>query len=152
MIWRADTRQSGFTLIEMIIVLAILGLALGLIVARGPAHSERLSARDTVSTIAEALREARGRAIFENRPVSLTLDIKDKFFRVAQDKPVRLPLNYTLTLMTTTGEVRDENVGDIRFDPDGSSTGGRIELGEGKRKIQIGVDWLTGRVSIVNAP
>jgi general secretion pathway protein H len=57
-----------------------------------------------------------------------------------------------LTLKTTTGQVRNENEGGIRFDPDGSSTGGRIELGEGPRKIEIGVDWLTGRVSVVNAP
>ena len=59
------TRSDGFTLIEMLIVLAILGMALGLIVNRGPMRSERLTERDTATTLAEALRETRGRAIAE---------------------------------------------------------------------------------------
>ncbi|HVJ51942.1 MAG TPA: GspH/FimT family pseudopilin [Aliidongia sp.] len=152
MTWPADRRQSGFTLIEMIIVLAILGLALALIVGRGPLRSETLNARETAGELAAALRETRGKAIAENRPVSFTLDIKNQLYRIADGRPVRLPRNYQLTLMTTTGEVRDENEGGIRFEPDGSSTGGRIVLTQGARKIQVGVDWLTGRVSIVNAP
>lgn len=37
----------------------------------------------------------------------------------------------------------------IRFNPDGSSTGGRIELAQGSRYMSVGVDWLTSRISIV---
>ena len=156
--WPAETRagagtgprrHSGFTLIEMLIVLAILGMALGLLVNRGPLRSERLTQRDTAIGLAEALRETRGRAIAENRPVALTLNIKDHFYRIGDSKQAGLPRTLPLVLKTTTGEVKSEEEGDIRFDPDGSSTGGRIELGQRDRMIQIGVDWLTGRVSII---
>ena len=156
--WRAETRAGaaslprrpgGFTLIEMLIVLTIIAMALGLLVNRGPLRSERLIERDTAIGLAEALRETRGRAIAENRPVALTLNIKDHFYRIGGGKPAGLPRNFPLVLKTTTGEVKSEEEGDIRFDPDGSSTGGRIELGQRDRMIQIGVDWLTGRVSII---
>jgi general secretion pathway protein H len=40
---------------------------------------------------------------------------------------------------------------DIRFLPDGSSTGGRVELKDGRRRMRIGVDWLNGRVSVGDA-
>ena len=42
--------------------------------------------------------------------------------------------------------------GPFTFAPDGSSTGGRIELAAGARRMQVGVDWLTGRVSVADAP
>ena len=56
-----------------------------------------------------------------------------------------------MALVTTTGQRISETEGAIRFDPDGSSTGGRIELGLGPKRIQIGVDWLSGRVSVADA-
>ena len=36
----------------------------------------------------------------------------------------------------------------IRFAPDGSSTGGRVLLGTGRRQLSITVQWLTGQVSV----
>ncbi len=54
-------------------------------------------------------------------------------------------------MLTTAGEARKGAAPAIRFDPDGSSTGGRIDLVEGKRKLEIGVDWLTGRVRVIDA-
>jgi general secretion pathway protein H len=53
-------------------------------------------------------------------------------------------------ILTIANERQSERVADIRFNPDGSSTGGRIVLADGHRSIDIGVDWLTGRVSIAN--
>jgi general secretion pathway protein H len=50
--------------------------------------------------------------------------------------------------LTITGEQRDVTQGDIRFNPDGSSTGGRISVADGARSIAVGVDWLSGRVSV----
>ena len=52
--------------------------------------------------------------------------------------------------MTIDGERQSATLGDIRFNPDGSSTGGRIVLADGSRKIAVGVDWLTGRVTVAD--
>ena len=40
----------------------------------------------------------------------------------------------------------------ITFLPDGSSTGGRVELAGAARRVQVGVDWLTGRVTVADGP
>ena len=40
--------------------------------------------------------------------------------------------------------------GGIRFFPDGGSNGGRVSLAVGERRFNVDVDWLTGRVSIVD--
>jgi general secretion pathway protein H len=37
---------------------------------------------------------------------------------------------------------------EIRFFPDGTSTGGRLTLALGERQEHVVVDWLTGAVSI----
>jgi hypothetical protein len=43
-------------------------------------------------------------------------------------------------------------IGQIRFFPDGSSTGGRIGLSRNDRRAAVAVDWLTGLVSVDDAP
>jgi hypothetical protein len=56
---RFGTFRSAFTLLEMIVVLAVLDLTLGLVIGRGPMHNPRVAARE----VARALRPARSRAI-----------------------------------------------------------------------------------------
>jgi general secretion pathway protein H len=51
-------------------------------------------------------------------------------------------------MLTIVGEQQGPGGGAIRFNPDGSSTGGRISLSDGGRRIAVGVDWLTGRVAV----
>ena len=62
-------RQSGFTLLEMIIVIAVLGMALGLVVTRGPMRSQTMEMQAAVNQVAQGLRVARSRAIANNAPV-----------------------------------------------------------------------------------
>jgi general secretion pathway protein H len=141
-------RAAGFTLIELLVVLAILGLALALIVGYKPPWSSTLGLRGAAAELASGLREARSEAILRNRPVSLDLDLAGRRFQIGAGPVRQLPPALTLALLTVTGERRDGNIGGIRFNPDGSSTGGRISIGDGKRALAVGVDWLTGRVSV----
>jgi general secretion pathway protein H len=45
-----------------------------------------------------------------------------------------------------------DSVGAVRFDPDGGSTGGRVAIAGGDNTWWVGVDWLSGRVSVVQKP
>jgi general secretion pathway protein H len=85
-----------------------------------------------------------------NRPVAFDLDLIGHRYRVGTAPPRRLPTDVAIELLTVSGEARDAREGDIRFNPDGSSTGGRISLIDGRRRVGVGVDWLTGRVSIAD--
>ncbi|MGH7039640.1 MAG: GspH/FimT family pseudopilin [Stellaceae bacterium] len=140
--------MCGFTLIELIVVLAIIGLVLGLFAAYRPPWSAALSLKGTAAELAEALRLARAEAIGRDRPVEFALDLAQHRYRVG-DAPARaLPPHLAIRLLTITLERRGPEGGAIRFNPDGSSTGGRIALSSGARTIAVGVDWLTGRVTV----
>ena len=57
-----------------------------------------------------------------------------------------------VTFQTARQEQVSEAIGQIRFFPDGSSTGGRIGLSRDERRAIVAVDWLTGLVSVEDAP
>jgi general secretion pathway protein H len=141
-------RDAGFTLIEVIVTMAVLGFALALIVGYKPAWSGALGLRGMAGELAAELRLARSEAVLRNRPVSFEIDLAARQFRVGERRPHQLPRRVDISLLTIAGERRDVTKGDIRFNADGSSTGGRITLADGARKITVGVEWLSGRVGI----
>jgi prepilin-type N-terminal cleavage/methylation domain-containing protein len=49
-------RDAGFTLIEILVVLAILGVALGMLIGRGPMRSRGLETRAAAGALAQSLR------------------------------------------------------------------------------------------------
>ena len=63
---------------------------------------------------------------------------------------VRLPKGMRISITSAKEDQANDHTGRIRFFPDGSSTGGRITLQQGKRKWQVNVAWLTGAVSVVD--
>jgi general secretion pathway protein H len=131
--------QRGFTLLEMIVVLVILGLALSLLITRGPMHSARLDAEVAARDLKGALRLARGRAISADRHVDVELSAKS--YRVDGLAPHAVPADVTLVGNSAIG-----------FAPDGSSSGGTIEVQGTTSRITVAVDWLTGRVRLDQEP
>jgi general secretion pathway protein H len=101
--------------------------------------------------VAAGLRFARGQAIVQRGEAFLLLDVDARTFTVPPDTRVhRLPEKIDLKLFTAQRDLVDEKVGAIRFYPEGGSNGGRITLAAGERKFDVDVDWLTGRVTILD--
>jgi general secretion pathway protein H len=144
-------RQAGFTLIETIVVLVVLGLMVGLVLARGPVRSRSLELRAAADQLAQTLRGARAQAIRLDRPVSFVLDLARHSYSIGGGRAETLPLHMGLSMITVAGETMGSHIGGIVFEPDGSASGGRIEIADGQRRLQVGVDWLTGRVSVADA-
>jgi general secretion pathway protein H len=139
--------SNGFTLIEVLVVLVVLGLLIGIVVTRGPQRSVTLDVRAAAQTIAANLRAARAEAIAHNRDTVFVLDVAQHNFRIGSGPVSQLSPNIALAMLTVAGAT-GQTMGVMRFSPDGSSTGGRIALSEGTKRVQVLVDWLTGRVSI----
>jgi prepilin-type N-terminal cleavage/methylation domain-containing protein len=86
------TRHSGFTLLEMLVVLALLAMVYALIppmIAVGGSTTElKAGARQ----VAAGLRKARSQAIVSRGEATLTLDVEARSFRLSgDDKPRNLP-------------------------------------------------------------
>ena len=147
-----DAACAGFTLLEMIVVLVILGLVAAIAASRGPVRSHGLEVRGTVAAVSEALRGARGRAIAANRPVLVAVNGERGGIAVEGGPTIEVPAGLDLEAAAGVGGRLEKRLVGLRFAPDGSSTGARILFADGDRRAQIGVDWLTGRVSAANVP
>ena len=118
--------ESGFTLLEMLVVIAVMGAALLLLTAFGPPRSHRLEAKGAAQQVAEAMREARGSAIAQGHAVTVTLPRLPGWLAVSVQAPL----------------------GGIVFAPDGSASGGQVLLSGDGQETVISADWLTGGVHI----
>ena len=122
-----SNRNFGFTLLEMLVVIAIMGLVLAMLTSFRQPKSQWLQTQTAAREVAQALRTARGEAIAEGHPVTPVLP------KLSADIPVAI----------------QAPPGGIVFDPDGSASGGSILLGDGGKQIVVNIDWLTGRVVTV---
>jgi general secretion pathway protein H len=140
---------GGFTLMELLIVLAIMGLILTLAVSGIARTMPGFALRNDARLVADALRAARTAAVGGNREVALALDLEQRTVTFDNRRPVRLAPDLGITLTIGTSEIAGPQTGGISFFPDGSSTGGRVSLTLGERRHHVLVDWLTGTVSII---
>jgi len=137
---RAGNR-AGFTLIETIVVLVILGLALTIVAGFIPRRNGTLELANATSRVVGAMRLARSRAMVESRPVPFAVTADGHGF-IVDNAPVTLGPS---VMMVMTGPRM------ILFSPDGSASGGSLRVLVGDKFRVVQVEWLTGRVTIVGA-
>jgi general secretion pathway protein H len=144
--------SRGFTLIELVVVLAILGLVMVLAVPAADRFMPGAELRAAARTVAAVLREARAHAIRDNREVPAVVNLDSRIIWIEPaGRPAQLGRRLGIALYTATSELVDEGTGRIRFFADGTSTGGRVSLSNDGREYHVLVDWLTGRVRIADS-
>ena len=145
-------RCSGFTLLELLVVLAIAGMILAVTPPLFSAALPGLQMKSSARQLASALRYARSSAVTQQSQTIVTLDVANREFTVTgRAKAYEFPEQFKLKLFTARSELSEDGTkGNIRFFPDGGSTGGRVTVSYGERSHEIDVDWLTGRVRILD--
>jgi general secretion pathway protein H len=148
---RRRPREPGLTLLELLIVLALMALMAAVTLPMLGNGVSTTELRSSARQLAAGLRMARSEALVQRREAFLLVDVTGRRFRLDSDSRIhRLPEGITLKLFTAQNDLVDGNVGAIRFFPDGGSNGGRITVAAGERKFEVDVDWLTGRVAILD--
>jgi general secretion pathway protein H len=99
--------------------------------------------------IARRLDNTRREALLSKREQTFTIDVESgSLGKVAEGELLQLDPALEIRLDTASSEVINEYSGRIRFFPDGSSTGGRIQLQYGTGGATVNVDWSTGDVTV----
>jgi general secretion pathway protein H len=143
---RCRCGQSGFTMLELLVAISIVGLLLALAVPASFRFYESIQYRQAVRDVVTTLASARYQAINSGRAQDVAVDPVSGIIRF-NNRSMQLPAGFRIAVHTAR-EVNREREGVIRFYPEGGSSGGGIDLERpGGRGVRISVDWLMGRVS-----
>ena len=143
---RAHHRARGFTMLEMLVAISIVGLLLAVTVPASARFYESIQYRQAVRDVITALASARYRAINTGRAQDVTVDPRGN--RLGSNGEVTsLPEGFAVAVHSAS-ELNSDSLGVIRFYPEGGSSGGGVDLErEDGSGVRISVDWLVGRVS-----
>jgi general secretion pathway protein H len=119
-------RDSGFTLLEMLVALAIMAMV-GALVFPGMENGIRaLAFRRAVDLVESNLKRTHAVAIAGRGPVPLMPS------GIVRQMPAGISVAFTPAVIT--------------FFPDGSSTGGVLTVTSGNRRTQLNIDPVTGNL------
>lgn len=138
---RRSTSSAGFTLVELLVVMGIMGLVLAAVVFAKP---KTASVRVNVAAraVASTLQLARAQAMASNAETVVRIDPQNGQFGIDGSMHT-LPRGMTVVMIAAENERRGDS-GGMRFYPDGQSSGGEIVLALEGRASRIAVNWLTG--------
>jgi len=144
--------RQGFTLLEMMIVLAILSLASVLGGFALQPMRQRMELGQAAARLDALLRSARAEALRTGRTTMVHFDDRTRQLTVPSQGQT-----YTLTrsiAVSVTGAAigTGPDRPTILFLGDGSSSGGVVELRSGALRATRRIGWLTGRIDRIEAP
>jgi general secretion pathway protein H len=142
--------ERGFALIEIVCMLAIIGLLAAIILPALPRATTRAKLESYAVETAALLKADRNTALRRQIQVKTTIDAEARSIRSGvTGRMVRLPKDVTLEAMLAS-RCGDRTTGrSIDFFPSGMSCGGAIALARPGMGYEIRVNWLTGGVEIV---
>jgi len=135
-------RQGGFTLLEMLAVMALVAIACTLLATAATRGLTGVRERQATGELLQVLREARVQARRERQRVSVYFDVPALCYRREAQKPRCLPATLQWALQVAAAPAGTEPA--IHFYPDGSSSGGNVRLRMAGREQRLDVSWLTG--------
>jgi general secretion pathway protein H len=140
--------RAGFTLLEMLVSMAILALVavFAMPLLSGPSDGLRLEA--TARELLGALRLTRVAAVARDAELALVIDVDGRTFESPAVPRRSFAPDIAAQLTFAEPEQSARSRGGFRFFPDGSSTGGDVVLRLHGREAKICVDWLTGAAGL----
>ena len=140
-------RARGFTLLEMLAVIVVIGVAAGLL-GYGLQHGmHRAAERKALGEMVQALRAARVRAILTGQPARARFDLQGRRVQGLGTPEAAWPEDWQVRLQTAAGLGAA-----FEFYPDGGASGGNVQISAPAPRWRIDVAWLTGTVQLRELP
>ncbi len=145
-------QESGFTLVEIIIVMVIIGIAAGLVGVYVGSSSDKLALRTFTKDVSAVLRFARNHAASEKKSYFFAVDKEEGRYKLYSQKAnddevtnivIDKPIPGGLEIFVDS----EDDVYDIEFFPRGNSSGGEIMVrSDDGRGYSLSVNRITGKV------
>ncbi|MBG0808326.1 prepilin-type N-terminal cleavage/methylation domain-containing protein [Methylosinus sp. H3A] len=141
---RGAARRSGFSLLEMLAVLAIVALLGGMASQFTRRPSPRLRVESATRALCSGLRATRLRAIATASEQALTIDLRRRAFFSMAVAATALPEDAAIELAVSERQRAEPSRAAIVFFPHGGSSGGGLTIALSGARAEIAVNWLTG--------
>lgn len=157
-IGQSGRRVRGVTLLEMLVVLAILSVALAVVAPSARAGISGIRARAAARQVAAVFSTARNLAIRRGTPVAVTVSEQQRLLRVvpAGGEPYReleLDEDIAITAAEPYADPAEfaaphrDRVKSFAFFPDGEVPALSVALSAGNRTLRLRMDVLTGALT-----
>ena len=147
-----SARESGFTLIETVAVLAIVALMSALALPRIPHSTTRPLLEGYTLQVAALLKADRVAAVRRRARVDTVLSTADHSVTSGSGAGrLQLPADVAFDAIVAQTCAGRDNGATIGFLPSGMSCGGTVALARPGTAYQVRVNWYTGGVEIVAA-
>ncbi len=143
--------QAGFTLLEMVCVLALVAMMAAVLLPFVPRHTTRSRLQGYALQTAALLKADRTAAIRRGVDVATLVDAGGRQIRSgASADMIRIPDDVRVDALLPRTCDRREALSTISFFANGMSCGGAITLSRLDVGYEVRVNWLTGRIEIAS--
>jgi general secretion pathway protein H len=143
--------ERGFTLLEMVGVLALIAMMAAVLLPFIPHHTSRSRLQAYALQTASLLKADRNTAIRRGMDVATLVDATGRSIRSgATADVVRIPDDVRFEALLPQTCNRRQALSTISFFASGMSCGGAIALTRLDAGYEIRVNWMTGRIEIVS--
>jgi general secretion pathway protein H len=143
--------QSGFTLVEIVCVLAIIGMLAAIVLPALPPGTSRPRLEGYAVETAALLKADRNAAMRRRAEVATLVDAPRRTVRSgASSRAVRLPADVNVEALLAARCNNRPAGSSIRYFASGMSCGGVIALTRLGVRYEVRVNWLTGGVEVVS--
>ncbi len=148
---RARVRMRGTSLLEMLLVVALIAAAGVLAAAAMGGGMKGMQLRSSAKEISAQLRFTRTHAIATGEPQRFVIDPAAHTWQAPNGRAGDVPEALGIRFYGARQVQPSRGEGAIVFFPDGASTGGRIQLSRERAGWNVDVAWMTGQVKLRRA-
>ena len=141
-----NASREGYTLVELLIVLAIMGFV-GSVVVGTIAKQGRGSLRASASAIVSELRSARAQAQLDHKTLTVSVSKAGQLTITDGGNDRALDVQSMEVRLGGPMGTRAKTYA-LTFSPEGISNGGLLTVSDGEAEIRIAIARVTGNVSI----
>ena len=142
--------QYGFTLLEMVCVIALIAILAAVLMPALARHTSRAQLQAYALQVATLLKMDRDIAIRRRADISTSVDAPSRaIYSGATAEALRIPEDVRFDALLPKTCRQRAALSTISFFSNGTSCGGAITLTRFDAGYEIRVNWLTGRIEVV---